>query len=163
MDYDFLDVVGDVSLNGLLDVSLIDSFVPVSGNTFDILDWGTLSGTFDLINLPGLSAGLDWDESNLYTTGEISVVPTVLGGDFDEDNDVDGVDFGLWQTGYPTASGATLGDGDADADGDVDGVDFGIWQANYPTNLGGSAAIPEPATLALVLIGSLALFRRRLR
>ncbi len=82
-----------------------------------------------------------------------------LAGDFDADNDVDGVDFGLWQTGYPTASGATLADGDADGDGDVDGVDFGIWQANYPTNLGSAATIPEPATLSLFLIGGLALLR----
>ncbi len=82
-------------------------------------------------------------------------------GDFDLDGDIDGVDFGLWQTGYPTASGAALADGDADGDGDVDGTDFGLWQENYPTNLGGSATIPEPATLALILIGGLALLRRR--
>ena len=84
-----------------------------------------------------------------------------LAGDFDADNDVDGVDFGIWQTGYPTASGATLADGDADGDGDVDGVDFGIWQTNYPTNLGSAATIPEPATLSLLLIGGLALLRRK--
>ena len=58
-------------------------------------------------------------------------------------------------------SGASLGDGDADQDGDVDGVDFGIWQANYPTNVGGAATIPEPATLGLLLMGGLALLRRK--
>ncbi len=83
-------------------------------------------------------------------------------GDFDADNDVDGVDFGLWQAGYPTASGASLINGDADADGDVDGVDFGIWQANYPTNVGGATAIPEPATICLLaLAGTVLLARRR--
>ena len=91
-----------------------------------------------------------------------SGVPEPTAGDFDADNDVDGVDFGLWQAGYPMASGASLGDGDADADGDVDGVDFGIWQENYPTNLGGAAAaIPEPATLALLAIGAIALSLRK--
>ena len=88
-----------------------------------------------------------------------------LAGDFDADNDVDGVDFGIWQTGYPTASGATLADGDADGDGDVDGTDFGLWQANYPTNMGSAAAIPEPATLGLMLVSGLALLhgKRRFR
>ena len=73
-----------------------------------------------------------------------------LPGDFDGDSDVDGVDFGLWQAGYPMASGASLGDGDADGDGDVDGVDFGIWQANYPTNVEAAAIVmtttPSPAS-----------------
>ena len=96
-------------------------------------------------------------------TIQFMIHPEPVTGDFDGDNDVDGVDFGLWQSGYPTANGAALGDGDADEDGDVDGVDFGIWQANYPANVGGAATIPEPATLALLLIGGLLLLRPRHR
>ncbi len=61
-----------------------------------------------------------------------------------------------------SADGSDLDHGDADYDGDTDGVDFGIWQANYPTNLGGAAmGIPEPATLGLLVLGGLALLRRR--
>ncbi len=101
-------------------------------------------------------SGSQWDHLLIESSGG-GAIP----GDFDADNDVDGVDFGLWQAGYPTASGASLINGDADADGDVDGVDFGIWQANYPTNLGG-AAIPEPATICLLaLAGTMLLARRR--
>ncbi len=100
---------------------------------------------------------------DLETYGLAWHTVTELPGDFDGDGDVDGVDFGLWQAGYPTASGAGLINGDADADGDVDGVDFGIWQANYPTNLGGSAAIPEPATLAVLALGGFAVLLRRKR
>jgi hypothetical protein len=95
---------------------------------------------------------------NFAATSESSAA--TVPGDFDSDNDVDGIDFGLWQAGYPTASGAVLGDGDGDADGDVDGVDFGIWQANYPTNVGGAAIIPEPATLLVLGLGGLALLIR---
>ncbi len=98
--------------------------------------------------------------------GDTLALPEPIPGDFDEDGDVDGVDFGLWQTGYPMASGASLSDGDADGDGDVDGVDFGIWQANYPTNMGVATTaitptIPEPATLFVMLAAGLGMLRRR--
>ena len=55
-------------------------------------------------------------------------------GDADYDGDVDGIDYGFWQTNYPTYSGATLAEGDFDNDGDVDIDDYGIWLANYPSN-----------------------------
>ncbi len=113
-------------------------------------------------NAPADDSGWDAWHSDKWKNRVIWVPePATLAGDFDADNDVDGIDFGLWQTGYPMASGATLSDGDADADGDVDGIDFGLWQENYPTNLGGAVTIPEPATLGILLMGGLALLKRR--
>ncbi|MCC7083728.1 MAG: hypothetical protein IT427_01830 [Pirellulales bacterium] len=66
-------------------------------------------------------------------------------GDFDTDGDVDGADFVIWQTHYPTATGATLAEGDADLDGDIDGADFVLWQTNFPSPISGAAAVPEPS------------------
>ena len=81
-------------------------------------------------------------------------------GDFDGDGDVDGDDFLAWQNGFPTTSGAAKSGGDADSDGDVDGDDFLIWQNQFPSP-GAVAVTPEPASLALMGLGSLALLRRR--
>ena len=69
-------------------------------------------------------------------------------------------DFLLWQAGYPTSTGATHLLGDADYDGDVDGIDFLLWQRNYPypTVL---SSVPEPNSLALLVIGSLLMLKRR--
>ena len=119
--------------------------VPIASQTDAFADDFDYLGLFESINIVGFETG------------------PAIPGDFDGDNDVDGTDFGLWQVGYPTASGAVLGDGDADGDGVVDGTDFGIWQANYPTNVGGVATIPEPATLFVMLaaIGGLALMSPR--
>jgi parallel beta-helix repeat protein len=50
--------------------------------------------------------------------------------DFDDDGDVDGRDFLIWQRGYGTPD-AENSDGDADDDGDVDGDDLECWQENY--------------------------------
>jgi hypothetical protein len=41
---------GAVSLAGTLDVTLTNGFVPVSGNTFDVMTYGTRTGTFTTIS-----------------------------------------------------------------------------------------------------------------
>jgi hypothetical protein len=76
-EYDVLDVAGNFVLDGILDIELINHFVPQSGNIFDILNFdpAKLFGAFDTINLPTLPAGLAWDTSSLYTIGEIDVIP----------------------------------------------------------------------------------------
>ena len=74
-EHDGIDVGGSLSLAGTLDVVLIDNFDPELGDTFDLLDWGSLTDQFNTVNLPGLSGGLTWDDSSLYSTGEITVVP----------------------------------------------------------------------------------------
>jgi T5SS/PEP-CTERM-associated repeat protein len=76
-EYDALVVTGDVTLAGTLDVTLYGSYDPSDGDSFDILDWGTLTGTFDTINLPGLAPSLSWDTSTLYTSGVLSVSASV--------------------------------------------------------------------------------------
>jgi hypothetical protein len=74
-EFDQLHVAGTLSLSGTLNVVLLSGFHPLSGNSFDILDFGTLTGRFDTINLPTLGGSLSWDTSSLYTLGSISVVP----------------------------------------------------------------------------------------
>ncbi|MCC7085572.1 MAG: glycoside hydrolase family 16 protein [Pirellulales bacterium] len=74
----------------------------------------------------------------------------LLPGDFDHDGDVDGGDFVVWQTHFPTPSGATLSTGDADADGDIDGADFVAWQTHFPfTPALAAISAPEPPALVL--------------
>ncbi len=74
-EYDALIVTGNLTLAGALNVVLLDGFETAVGDTFDILDFDTISGQFDTLILPSLATGLSWDTSNLYTTGEISTVP----------------------------------------------------------------------------------------
>ena len=74
-DYDRLSVDGTLALDGTLDVVLIDSFTPDWGDTFDIFDFDTYTGQFADISLPGLSNGLVWDTSALYTRGTLMVTP----------------------------------------------------------------------------------------
>src|SRR5207245_2909730 len=56
--YDQVGVAGQLALSGTLLVSLINNFAPSAGQAFDILDWGSLTGTFASLQLPTLSGGL---------------------------------------------------------------------------------------------------------
>jgi autotransporter-associated beta strand protein len=140
--YDQLLATGAVAFDGTLAVSLINGFSPNVGDTFNLFD-GTISGAFDVLNLPSLTSGRSWSTSQLYTSGVLSVVAGQA-GDFDNDGDVDGRDFLVWQR---NPSLGNLGD----------------WQANYGVGaLSASTAVPEPSAFVLVLLGGYPLSRKRL-
>jgi hypothetical protein len=48
--YDQLNIAGSASLNGTLNLSLINGFVPAVGTTFEILNAGSVSGTFSAVH-----------------------------------------------------------------------------------------------------------------
>jgi T5SS/PEP-CTERM-associated repeat protein len=73
-DYDALDVNGHLTLDGRINVVLVDGFEPQAGTVFNLFDWGAVSGAFDLIDLPKINSGLGWDTSQLFTNGTLSVV-----------------------------------------------------------------------------------------
>ncbi len=72
-EYDQLQVGGLLSLDGTLEVVLLDQFRPTLGDRFDMFDYSALDGRFDAITLPPLPTGRYWDTAELYTSGTISV------------------------------------------------------------------------------------------
>jgi hypothetical protein len=60
------------------------------GSAFDILDWGTLSGTFSSFQLPTLTTG-SWNTSQLDYSGVLSVSVGVP-GDYSSNGIVDAAD-----------------------------------------------------------------------
>jgi hypothetical protein len=139
--YDKIDVEGQLSIGGVLSVSLINGFTPAPWSTFDLLDWGTLAGTFSSISLPTLPVG-QWDTSKLYVDGTLSVS---LGGDFDHNGTVNAADYVVWRKGLGTIYSAG---------------DYDVWRSHYGEGGGGSgsgsaassAAVPEPGTVMLWLM-----------
>ncbi len=100
--YDQLHVTGQLSLGGELQVVTLPGFTPSLGNSFDIMDWGTLSGKFSELSLPSLSTGLSWSTLQLYTTGTLRVAnSTLLFGDFNRDGVVTAADIAIRQTCWP--------------------------------------------------------------
>jgi T5SS/PEP-CTERM-associated repeat protein len=145
-EYDQLLVAGNIKLNGTLEVSLVSSFSPAFGNSFNILDWdGTLTGQYANVNLPTIGGSLGWDTSQLYTTGVLSVI---LLGDYNKNGTVDAADYVVWRK----------------TDGSPAG--YNLWRANFGRTAGSGAgasmniAVPEPTTLLLFLTGMLAMYSR---
>ena len=153
--FDHLDIGGTLFAGGTLDIDLL-SFNPSAGDTFDLFDFASATGSFAL-DLPGLATGLAWDASSLFQTGELSVVAAIAeNADFDGDGDVDGRDFLIWQRGFGSAG--SLATGDANNDGNVDADDLAIWQTQYggvPELAAANVAVPEPASAILLLTAAL--------
>jgi len=80
---DLAIVSGLLTFGGTLNVNKVGAAL-VSGDTFNLFDWGSKDGTFSAVNLPELDTGLTWDQSQLYTTGTLTVIPepraALLGG-----------------------------------------------------------------------------------
>jgi len=58
--YDVLDISSTATLGGVLNVDLIGGFKPTVGETFDIMDYTSETGTFTTLNLPKLTGGDSW-------------------------------------------------------------------------------------------------------
>ena len=125
-------------------------------------------GSLLVTNLGNDQAGDPFWGPNLFP-GEItrttaSGVAPLLIGDVNRDDVVDAADLALLQGAYGQTSA-----GDLDADGDTDGRDFLLWQRGFgkaglvgsfqPTAIvryepsAAAVALPEPASLGLLLLG----------
>jgi hypothetical protein len=67
-----------LALDGALKLDSWNGFVAQAGQRFDLLDWGSVSGSFSSIDASGLTlaAGTALDTSQLYTSGVISIIAT---------------------------------------------------------------------------------------
>ncbi len=167
--YDALDVRGDVSLGGLLALD----WLPVVGDpdskfggAYDIITYaGKLHGEFT--GLAGGIAGayiaaIDY-EADLPGRPDLHAVRLtlhpLLDGDADLDGDVDADDLDALEGGF--GGPAAWAEGDFNLDGGADYLDYLAWKRHCGQVAPGGGTVPEPAALALLAAGTVALLRRR--
>ena len=76
-DFDLVEIARRATLDGTLELTLVDDFLPVAGQSFEILSYGARSGEFFTENLPVLPGGLDWIVNYNRRSIELMVVSAV--------------------------------------------------------------------------------------
>jgi autotransporter-associated beta strand protein len=169
--FDTLLVGGAASLGGILDIDLLNSFVPSAGQTFQVLtSVAGVSGVFSQTQLPALANGLFWNVLYGQHSVILAVAPTAsltsIPGDFNLDGTVDASDYTFWRDRVGTSSAAA----DANFDGQVTAQDYQLWKAHYGYSLTGGgfaavveAAVPEAGLAAAIcpIVGIWLLFSSR--
>jgi autotransporter-associated beta strand protein len=172
--YARLQANGQLNLGGTLKVSLANGYMPVSGNSFDILDWGSLNNRFSGIQLPSLAAPLGWDLSTLYANGAISVT-NLLRGDLNRDGMISPADvlsllsalsnLNSYEASANLTMSQLLSVADVNSDGKINNADvqslvslaanqaaLGI---TFSATGGQITTVPEPTALALFSVAAL--------
>jgi T5SS/PEP-CTERM-associated repeat protein len=175
-EYDQLIIInGSATLAGTLDVSFINLgggvFAPSAGDTFEILmaAGGLGETTFDNIFFPDLGGGLVFGV--FYNPTDVTLAVGGALGDYNLNGFVDAADYTVWRnTLHQSGSGLAA---DGNRNGSIDVGDYGVWKSHYGEMSGSGsgatagrssrvdAAIPEPATLPLLMLAAAGWFLRR--
>jgi len=158
LEHDQLLVSGEATLGGELEVVLLDGFTPSAGGLFDLFDWGSVVGTFEVVSLPALGAGLQWDTTALYTQGQLCVLAVGIPGDYNHNGIVDAADY----TVYRNNAGTTNGLVNDPIGGTIGLAQYDQWKAHFGQTAGSGAwtiasthadaAVPEPTSIVLILL-----------
>jgi hypothetical protein len=180
--YDQLAVAGNATLGGLLQLFLLDGFIPSPSDSFVVLvTYGGLSGAFSnvangnrLFTTDGTGSFLvNYGPSSTLNPNQVilnSFQRLSLPGDYNGDAVVDAADYVVWRNSRGQAGTGLAADGDGD--GVVDEDDYQLWRACFGQTAASSAtdsvsafvAVPEPTSLrtfATVLLILLVAVRQR--
>jgi len=127
-EFGTLSVTGLAALAGTVHVDLAPDYIPLPGDVYAFMGFGSRSGAFELVScdVPCVNFGIRYDSIG----AELIVTATGL-GDLDQDCDVD-FDDGLIMFGCLSGPDVTVAPAclaaDLDADNDADLRDFELFQ-----------------------------------
>jgi hypothetical protein len=157
-EHDQVAITGEATLAGTLELSLIGEYVPDFYDKFVILTAGTLNGMFDTITgysvSPDMSLAVVYD----YDADNVTIVAAIP-GDATLNGYVDGGDLDIlladWGTSVPPANYRADLSGDFFVDGDDLDLILSDWGKGTPP------PVPEPASATLLLLGAVAMLKRK--
>lgn len=155
-EFDRMIVTGELALSGTLDISNLNGFIPLPGDLFSIISYGSRMGVFSDVNNSTSFAGLNFAVLYDAVPGQAVLSVSATPGDATLDGIVDAADYTRWADNY-LLTGRNWTTGDFNGDGLVDAADYTIWADHYAPVLTLTSAVPEPSALLLVAIGTAAL------
>lgn len=159
--YDALSIAGTAMLSGTLSVSLINGFVPQTGDTFEIITAADgIGGVFDTELLPALGGGLSFDVR--YDTNAVTLAVIGVSGDYNYDGHVDAADYVIWRKTLSQVGQGLAADGNNS--GTIDSADYIIWTTHLGepgSGAGGNepASVPEPVTPVWLVVATIVRLR----
>ena len=161
----FLDLIVEVGDDGVFTqvsgLQLSESLDPYE--YFQQIDLTFVPEVGDAIRIRGTAGGTE-EFTSILELEAYGLLPAVLPGDANGDDQADGADYTVWADHYGSTA-ARFSDGgwavgNFNQDTSVDGADYTIWADNFSGG-GDAAAVPEPVALPLLTIGCLAALRGR--
>lgn len=139
--FDQLHVSGAAQLAGSLTVRSSNGYVPLPGQSFEVLRFGSSTGSFVINNQTG-SAGLSF--STMITGTSLRIVGAGTAGDANLDGVVNISDFASLAAHFNSV--AIWTSGDFTGDGVTNISDFALLAANFGTSSPAvRSSVPEPA------------------
>jgi hypothetical protein len=168
-EFDRLTLTGTATLDGRLNLLLIDGYEPAFGETLSILvAAGGVGGVFSSVQRPvGMPDDLAFEV--IYNPTDVKLlVVSALPGDYNRNGVVDAADYVEWRRHQGEVFPLYNENPTATTPGLVDQEDYDFWRANFGLSVSGSAAIanaavPGPASLLLVILAASCEYLRRVR
>ncbi|QDU56917.1 hypothetical protein [Aeoliella mucimassa] len=157
--FDQLVVAGDLWLNGILQIDLIDGFLPSVGQVFEIATADMIHGDFQLQILPNWDAVLSLFAYSDDHAFSLVVVPT-LQGDYNADGFVNLADYTVWRDNLGRSNAIPFGLGDGNGDGLVNQEDYQVWRSHFGQSVDFSVTtnpqqVPESSSALLLYCGAM--------
>jgi len=115
--------------------------------SFDPLDADPLGGAWTSTDIPASTLRLPAFSQAILIDPAAGLV---LDGDYDNDGDVDGRDFLVWQRNVGNAAGSLPNDPTGAA---IGAEQLNAWAGNFGASRGPLAAVPEPSVWTLLFVG----------